>query len=649
VDGPLNETCRTIDSHELADTTSEGNACSPATNEKSALLTTPRREGEEEPNVESTPQRLLRPKVLAPLLTTPVSSGIVASEDIPKNASPKKIKNSEDARELKTSSPKDASRGENEFIPCTMLPTSPRNARSHKSSSLEGNEMTQADAEDDHAEEILPEEAMRDKALPPMVATPKSPCALDSCQDRLFSPEAERQTQADDDHAEVSAFALQAPKEESAPNATSESLQPGKHEQIEYGNHMFEAKAEVEVERGLESCLVGDMHEQEPQENMQVKSSTEEKQLSVHEHSPNSELDDIPSPLAVVEDRSEVVSKVPPCPKSLKELPFISPVVSESQPVSTDPAQTCHEVTPCENELELSMTLDGSEKQHGSSSKMANTLQSALSGTLPKKKSSVRFSEEAAEIVEVVRVEQSCWETDALDDEEAVLASVEDDASDWDSDEEEPVTFSGKGHDANAHMDLQPSSAAHQPGVKDALITEDTEDWDTDEEEPVTLNADPVEPSGWDSDEDEFQTSPQENRNEDPAVVTLEEDRQSSKGSSATHIDEVDDLVGMVLAADTSVSLTPPFRGSEKYGFVPGLHCTGCDFQVMRIENYTWNKTVNYMFFRNNYPNVMRLRKGLSPQDNSAALCCQCSWRSSDLSAPMAAESGGLRWKFISA
>merc|ERR1719199_2080604 len=97
---------------------------------------------------------------------------------------------------------------------------------------------------------------------------------------------------------------------------------------------------------------------------------------------------------------------------------------------------------------------------------------------------------------------------------------------------------------------------------------------------------------------------------------------------------ELDDLLGDLLGTDTTTPAS--FKGSGTHGFVPGLHCTSCDFQVMRIDGYTWGKQAAYMFFRNNYPNVMKLRKNLAPLRGCCAFCCQCSWKSADATADVA-------------
>ena len=36
-----------------------------------------------------------------------------------------------------------------------------------------------------------------------------------------------------------------------------------------------------------------------------------------------------------------------------------------------------------------------------------------------------------------------------------------------------------------------------------------------------------------------------------------------------------------------------------------------CDFQILCIEDYIWRGDVEYMFFRNSYPTVGKLRSGI--------------------------------------
>lgn len=642
-----NENSRVDDSHDLADTTSEGKACSPV-NEKTTLLSSPEEEMQEETDITgSHSHRPLRPKTLAPLFSaTPASSGIVGGESSTPAPVVQKAAQSPEKLPMKEESQASFSK----------LPISPDIVGSDDSplfASPARSRTTENAAKGDHTETATLLEATPVKGVIAPVSAPASPSILDSCdtQQKHYKDCVESDTTVGDSASSI---------------VTDRFGEVDEEWQSEVKAHHGNIAVDdvVGVQDGLslaDPLLKEEDHGLEPEASAELHSSTDKKCPSMLDYSFNSELDDIPSPLAVVEDVAEVVPrKAPSCPKSLKELPFLPsitrelPVASLASSFSIDQAQPLQAAAAREQGRETAVASDSVEEKQDAFARTGNTLQSALSGTLPKKKSSVRFSEEAAEIVEVIKVEASCWEVDALDDEEAILASVEDDdASDWDSEEEESAFMSGKwqGHNLEHKDALALSSTkSSSNGVANG---DGTEDWDSDEREPVTLNADPVEPSGWDSDDDEFEalSKNQLDRNADCNAQpqgSSNDGSQASKATSATEISEVDDLVGMVLAADTSVSVTPPFRGSEKYGFVPGLHCTSCDFQVMRIENYAWSKAANYMFFRNNYPNVMRLRKSLVAQKDCASFCCQCSWKSADVDAPIQVVSEGLRWRTIS-
>lgn len=126
------------------------------------------------------------------------------------------------------------------------------------------------------------------------------------------------------------------------------------------------------------------------------------------------------------------------------------------------------------------------------------------------------------------------------------------------------------------------------------------------------------------------------------AFVTAKKPVATTSVGSTGVSDDLDDLVGEVLAADTATQS----RGATS-GLVPGFHCTGCDFQVLRIDDYIWSGGVEYMFFRNNYPNVGKLRAGLKPQRGCCAYCCQCSWKSAEGAALLADVAEGLRWRNV--
>ncbi|XP_072013900.1 cilia- and flagella-associated protein 418-like [Amphiura filiformis] len=58
------------------------------------------------------------------------------------------------------------------------------------------------------------------------------------------------------------------------------------------------------------------------------------------------------------------------------------------------------------------------------------------------------------------------------------------------------------------------------------------------------------------------------------------------------------------------------------------LRCTSCDFKIVYFDNYEWDKTCDYLFFRNNVPDFEKLRAKLKMKKGSRAYACQCKWRS---------------------
>jgi hypothetical protein len=59
------------------------------------------------------------------------------------------------------------------------------------------------------------------------------------------------------------------------------------------------------------------------------------------------------------------------------------------------------------------------------------------------------------------------------------------------------------------------------------------------------------------------------------------------------------------------------------------LLCTSCDQPVLSLRGQAWrDDVVDYLFFRNHYPDETRLRAGLQRDATAAAYACQCSWQS---------------------
>lgn len=117
-----------------------------------------------------------------------------------------------------------------------------------------------------------------------------------------------------------------------------------------------------------------------------------------------------------------------------------------------------------------------------------------------------------------------------------------------------------------------------------------------------------------------------------PPAQTFVAARRKNAGGEC----ELDDLVCDLLDNDSSVI---------GYGPAPGLHCLGCDSQVVQVENHVWSEDVEYMFLRNNYPTYEKLRKRLVHRGGCRAYCCQCSWRSAEVGADLADVADGLRWR----
>ncbi|XP_035402152.2 cilia- and flagella-associated protein 418 isoform X2 [Cygnus atratus] len=58
------------------------------------------------------------------------------------------------------------------------------------------------------------------------------------------------------------------------------------------------------------------------------------------------------------------------------------------------------------------------------------------------------------------------------------------------------------------------------------------------------------------------------------------------------------------------------------------LRCTACDFRVSLFNDYIWDQSCDYLFFRNNMPELSKLRAKMIKKKGSRAYACQCSWRS---------------------
>ncbi|KAH0617552.1 hypothetical protein JD844_015932, partial [Phrynosoma platyrhinos] len=73
------------------------------------------------------------------------------------------------------------------------------------------------------------------------------------------------------------------------------------------------------------------------------------------------------------------------------------------------------------------------------------------------------------------------------------------------------------------------------------------------------------------------------------------------------------------------------------------LRCTACDFRVSYYDDYQWDKSCDYLFFRNNMPEFSKLRAKMLMKNGSRAYACQCTWRSVDQLTDLSTDRQ-LRW-----
>lgn len=86
----------------------------------------------------------------------------------------------------------------------------------------------------------------------------------------------------------------------------------------------------------------------------------------------------------------------------------------------------------------------------------------------------------------------------------------------------------------------------------------------------------------------------------------------------------------------------------DEHGISPGrgcdnLRCTKCDFQVLRVDDHKWSDDAEYLFFRNFYPNLDKLRPKLVKNPGGSCYACQCTWRSVTELSPLG-KAPDMRW-----
>jgi len=134
----------------------------------------------------------------------------------------------------------------------------------------------------------------------------------------------------------------------------------------------------------------------------------------------------------------------------------------------------------------------------------------------------------------------------------------------------------------------------------------------------------------------------------EPSAPSSRKQDKTDKEPAAKDEELLDDILGEVLAVDTSdATATAGGSSSSQHEMVPSLHCTQCDHQVMRVFEHLWTPEVDYMFCRNFYPNASKLRKQMRPRKGGTAYCCQCSWKSARGAVELTDVAEGLRWRVI--
>ncbi|XP_063306381.1 cilia- and flagella-associated protein 418 [Pelobates fuscus] len=58
------------------------------------------------------------------------------------------------------------------------------------------------------------------------------------------------------------------------------------------------------------------------------------------------------------------------------------------------------------------------------------------------------------------------------------------------------------------------------------------------------------------------------------------------------------------------------------------LRCTACDFNVVIFDDYAWDQSCDYLFFRNSMPELDKLQTKMIKKKVARAYACQCTWRS---------------------
>ena len=70
--------------------------------------------------------------------------------------------------------------------------------------------------------------------------------------------------------------------------------------------------------------------------------------------------------------------------------------------------------------------------------------------------------------------------------------------------------------------------------------------------------------------------------------------------------------------------------------------CLACNLPVLAMDNVQWDETTDYLFLRNNVPNIDKLRAKLKMKKGCRAYACQCQWR--NVTEIVSSRHSGVQW-----
>ncbi|GAB1288302.1 Cilia- and flagella-associated protein 418 [Apodemus speciosus] len=96
--------------------------------------------------------------------------------------------------------------------------------------------------------------------------------------------------------------------------------------------------------------------------------------------------------------------------------------------------------------------------------------------------------------------------------------------------------------------------------------------------------------------------------------------------------------------SSSNASVRAPIQGPSKSRACDRLRCVACDFRIVSYNDYMWDKSCDYLFFRNNMPEFQKLRTKLIEKKGARAYACQCSWRTVEELTDLADETISSYW-----